>query len=478
MAVVLVAVGVWLTSSRSVALIIVLAAAGGLWWQMIRKGRTRTEPMNSHSPNMPPPADTTPTTPFIEKTPTAVTRAYLQDLREAGSAPIELRGDAQTWGRAPGNTIVVSDEETSLRHAQFHRDPHTGRWSVAALSEAPTVLDGHLLLPGSPPIAMRDGAVILLGALVYRVAYSDSWQPPTPTALAPAVRTVPNTRHRLGQRRRPGHAAAVGPLNDQSRTHVLAPSAPPLKLVAGGETSPGDRRHNNDVFLIRGHAAAIADAAGGGDDGVITARTVRATLRDLLPDTPVDTVFAGTDQALRQLRGQSVLAAPSTLDVLTLDADAAIVYGGHVGDSQVFLARTNPADHTVRITPMTATPRQHAPLVNAVGFFADAPAGYAYSLSRWEERAVAGDRYIMVTDGFLHAWLGPHTQTDRSPDLDPADAVRDVINDLPDSSPTQLADALVNAAFNAHKFRETPADNITVVVAHLVPAAASARGVH
>lgn len=477
-ALVLVAVGLCIANKRSVVLVIVVAAAAGLWWLTTRKGTTRAAPADYQKPPAPPVADAIPTTPLFESTPTPVHHAYLHDLRDARSAPIELRGDAESWGRGSSNTIVVADAETSRQHAQFRRDPRTGRWSVAALSDAPTVVNGRLLPPGGPPTEIGDGAVILLGSLVYRAAYSDSpsQQPPSPSALTPAARPVPApapaTRHRLRQYRSE-HAAAAAAGGDQSRTHVMPPAIAPLRVVAAGETSPGDRRHNNDVFLIRKHAVAIADAAGGGDDGVITARTVRTSLRELLPHTPVDGVFAAIDQALRQLRGESVLAAPSTLDVLTLDAASATVYGGHVGDSQVLLARTNPADGTIRITPMTATPRPYAPLDNAVGFFAAAPADHTYRLTRWEQPAAAGDRYIMVTDGFLRAWHGPHTQTDAVPDLDPADAVHDVLSALPDPSPARLADALLHAAFNAHKHRRTPADNITVVVAHLVPATAA-----
>ena len=87
---------------------------------------------------------------------------------------------------------------------------------------------------------------------------------------------------------------------------------------------------------------------------------------------------------------------------------------------------------------------------------------------QWDQPAVANDRYIMVTDGFLNAWSGPHTQTDTAPDRDPEDAIREVLGSQPpDASPARLAEALVRAALSEHKRHGTIADNITVVVAHL-----------
>lgn len=462
----LIAAGLWMIDWRmGMAIIAALLAGCGLWWLASRRG-TRNGAARTVELR---PVSHAPTTDRLGKASLDNTqRVFLHDLRGTSDIPpIELRGETVTLGRARGKTAVVTDRKTRRQCAHFVRHPQTRRWWVTALSGAPITVDGHRLYAGQPPFEIHDGAVLIVGASVYRVTYvGEQHFPPTiPVGEVHTERAAPAVRQNLP---RTLGRPIPEPAGDESPTQAMVPAAAPLKLQAAGETSAGDRRHNNDVFLIRGHTSAIADAAGGGEDGVLTARTVRATLRTLLPTSPIDDVFAAADQALRGLRGHSVLAAPSTLDVLTLDTSTFTVSGGHVGDSQVFRTHTDTADDTVHVTAMTPALHQHAALDNAIGFFSDAPAGYTYKLSRWHQPAVANDRYIMVTDGFLNAWSGPHTQTDTAPDQDPEDAIREVLGSQPpDASPARLAEALVRAALTEHKRHGTIADNITVVVAHL-----------
>lgn len=387
--------------------------------------------------------------------------AYLRNQLDARQPALALTGDIIRLGRSRHSDLIIAHDTVSRSHAVLIRDRLTGLWTLQAASDALTLVSGRRHQPSDPPAVVHNADVVVFGETVWQMDYQLEATPAPGDQASRRHSQAPTINHARADSKdqlQLGH-----PLKDvrMPAMHSRITAVPPI-LVAAGETSAGTRPNNNDVFLIKGTSAAIADAVGGGDDGVTTAATIRSVLRDYLPhvhtEHQVREVFDAVDHALRRLRRTPVRTAATTLDVLAYDADTATITGGHVGDSQVFKVRRTHSKAPMAIAPVTATNPDHAALTNAVGFFADR-AEQSPRVSTWTELATPGDIYVMVTDGFLEVWES----------INPADAIAATLSAHIDATPSTQASKLVRAALQAHQKRPSAAnaDNVTVVVVHI-----------
>ena len=402
--------------------------------------------------------------------PTTTASAYLRNQLDAQQPALALTGEVMRLGRSRRSDLIVSDETVSRTHAVLLRDQRTGLWAVQAASDAPTLIGGRQHHPADPPVVVHDADVVVFGATVWQIDYPDTADPlpvahdQAPTRPSPAPpSTTPQSQTRNVQ---PTHPPQ--PMDGQQPSAAAPAITAPPRIIAAGETSAGTRPNNNDVFLIKGTAAAIADAVGGGQDGATTATTVRSVLRDYLPNVrtrhQVREVFDATDGALCQLRTDPAMrSAAATLDVLAYDPSSSVITGGHLGDSQVFRVRTTAdGNRQLQVSAMTPTTPDNAVLTEVVGFFADNPTDAAPTPVIWAKTATPGDIYVMVTDGFLNVWKS----------CSPAEAIAAALHAHPDATPGVQSSTLVHSALQEFRSREnTPSlDNITVVVVHVVNA--------
>ena len=248
---------------------------------------------------------------------------------------------------------------------------------------------------------------------------------------------------------------------------VMADAASePLTIRYGVRSDVGlVRDGNEDSAYAGGRLLAVADGMGGHAHGEVASATVIEALR------PLDT--AVPDEELLHALEHAVLRAGSTMREM-IEADpslrgmgttlTALLWSGsrlglvHIGDSRAYLVRGDEVfqitrDHTLvqslldegKITEdEVATHPKRMLLLRAL----DGEHGCAPDLELRE--AQAGDRYLLSSDG-LHGVVSP------------ADIARVL---LQVTDPDQAAADLINLAIDGGA-----PDNVTVIVADVVPAA-------
>lgn len=384
----------------------------------------------------------------------------LADARDARRAPLLVPRTRGTLGRSRGNDIVIDDPSVSKHHAVFDETAE-GSWRVSSLeSRNPLLVNGIAATKNGIRVAVGD--TLVLGHTVLRVVNGSAATFVQPDQADLRTADVP-----LGFRSLRSRSAAEAPTAALRPNRVEVPTSSQrptavsqLVMTAAGETSAGDRRYNNDVYVTSPRRAAIADAVGEGDAGMAVAATVRTTLKLMSADVDLRGITSAIHHQLLRLAGErSFEQAASTLDLLRFDPVKNQVIGLHVGDGQVYLA--SPSDAGIVVTEVTRPDRgvQHQ-LVNYVGhgLGMDQPSPYL-----WTNEAQAEQWYVMATDGFVSACGGEaavvvgetiqRAATDRQP-------VR------------KVAERLIKSAIARHKSRApegTPADNLTVVVVEIAP---------
>lgn len=352
--------------------------------------------------------------------PPTVNRETLSLVREGLdlSNPIALSADALRLrvGRALGNDVVLPDQTVSRVHAVLDRDPDGNWWIRNEPGSSGTFVDG---VPVNREGAqLRHGARLELGRAVYSV-------------------------RNLG--------------DDQRR----------LAFRFGGATSPGHRRRNNDIYVGRPNRVAVADGVGDTLAGAVAV----ANLREILADPEVDSmriddvvgVLHSRLQYINSERAQDE-RAESTFDLMGLrDAPGRqLVEGVHVGDGVVLLN----SNGVVR-----ALTHAHVASYGAERS-RDAFAPYDHELDfalgdvrsravpeEWAEVAVAGDRYLLTTDGLIKAY-----GSDARHVLESALTNRELLR----LSPRQVAERILSDARTSVEPGQK-LDNITVVVVDIIP---------
>ncbi|HVK25774.1 MAG TPA: PP2C family serine/threonine-protein phosphatase [Actinokineospora sp.] len=226
-----------------------------------------------------------------------------------------------------------------------------------------------------------------------------------------------------------------------------------MRFLAAGLTHIGGRTGNEDAFHADDRLIAVADGVGGAPAGEVASRLAVDTVAGLADTDPLDAVRQA-NAAVRSHPDPDTAGMASTLVFAALwhGESGWVVRGAHVGDSLTFVngVRTT-RGHTLaaelvaagHLTPEEAVRHPHrAALVRAIGL----DTGIEPDL--WSRPAVAGDRYILSSDGLTDA-LG--------------DTVEDRLAELAAVSPAECASTLVQLALAADA-----RDNVTVVVADVL----------
>jgi PPM family protein phosphatase len=238
-----------------------------------------------------------------------------------------------------------------------------------------------------------------------------------------------------------------------------------LRYAVGSDVGP--RRRNEDSVYASPRLLAVADGMGGHAHGEVASAVTVGLLAELDDRLPVPDPLAAladvVDDVLHRLTGMAaedydLTGMGSTLTALLFDGTR---FGlAHVGDSRGYLVRDDTlsqltTDHTLvqslvasgRITEEEAEthPRRSA-LMRAL------QAGGAAEPDLTMHRAVAGDRYLLCSDG-VTCVLGP-------------EAIHAAMTTI--ETPAAVVEHLIAAA----KRRGSP-DNISCVVADVVTAGRS-----
>nr|WP_133697121.1 FHA domain-containing protein [Mycobacterium sp. BK086] len=341
--------------------------------------------------------------------------------------PIPLSGARVTVGRASSCDVVVGDPTVSRDHAILERG--ISGWLVHDNgSNSGTFVNERPVPRAGPPTLVAEGDRVRFGAATYLVVHQSQkpWRGKTSgasaTALAPGTNALSTVRFR-----------------------------------AAGATSAGDRRHNNDLYAVRPSRIVVADAVGDDSRGMVTAQVLRDQLTGgALTTYPLPELVAHLHSTLQQVgRDERSGELASTVDVIGLSSSAGEpeVEGIHVGDGAVFVAGLDGS-----VIPLTRaqTMSTNSPvLAHALGHD-----NTGVNPLRWVRRAVAGERYLITTDGLLDA-LGSRAISVVTSELRVAPVQR--------KTPRELADGLVRLALeNPVGPRNTLLDNITVVVADII----------
>lgn len=398
-------------------------------------------------------------------------QAELVDLLTS-QTPVELIGSSIIIGSAH-NGVHVSLDSASVddKHAVFTRDGVRDEWTLATLSlraATATRLNGKPVPPpGAPSIPLRHGDQIEFGApgeFHFQIRYTGA---PSATA-ATTERIVNNASQKTAPTRRlrdpakPPYrmgAAQTERLGERGagRSPSQAPTTrlPRLQLHAAGETSPGGREFNNDVHFVSGNFASIASVVKQGENGSLAARTIRSTLSRVLPTQHLKDVVGHVDAALVELTYDGrVPDSAAALDAIALEGKGRVV-GAHIGDNRVYRLNTTSAG----LLELTDITRRAAREAGWIGTSPREPSR-KFAVSRWEQPALPGDLFVMVTQGFLAAC---------GEDLAAAQLVSEVAQQSPDATSRALAEKLVRSALKKHNEAgdNRVGQNITAVVARV-----------
>jgi protein phosphatase len=234
-----------------------------------------------------------------------------------------------------------------------------------------------------------------------------------------------------------------------------------VRLLVTARTDVGRvRPGNEDAVLVTDDArlVAVADGMGGHQAGeVASATAIAALLAGVERGDPIDVAITGANDAVVRLAADdhALRGMGTTLTAGTIDGSTFLI--GHVGDSRAYLLRDGElrqltTDHSVvaelvaagELTEAEAlTDPRRAMITRALGI------DPSVDVDVLSIELAPGDRLLLCSDGL--------TSMVRD------DVIAEVLGTEPDRE--RAADALVAAANLAGG-----ADNITVVVADVVPA--------
>jgi PPM family protein phosphatase len=248
------------------------------------------------------------------------------------------------------------------------------------------------------------------------------------------------------------------------------PHVPSLSLVSEVRTDAGPRPINEDTAFASSRLAAIADGVGGAAAGEVASRAVIDALIALdkcYVDAPletalVDAVANGNERIafIASCRPETA-GMGTTLTAVALNDDGAYVVA-NVGDSRTYLLRDGLLELLTRDESYVQTlvesgklsleEARRTPLRSAVLRALDGGAARAPRLSGLPGRS--GDRLLLCSDGLT--------------DFVDDEAIARILRN---SALRTSADDLIAAALGSGT-----ADNVTVVVADVVPPRGAAEG--
>jgi serine/threonine protein phosphatase PrpC len=244
-------------------------------------------------------------------------------------------------------------------------------------------------------------------------------------------------------------------------THIVltltTPQQAPADLVfqTGEATHRGGRPRNEDNHCAGETVVAVADGMGGRPGGA-RASQIATDMVATMPRGLTLSQFVPAIEAAIKARGTGdpeCEGMATTLDAVQLIAEDGHqrLLGTHIGDSFTVVddgmrIRTLTVPHTLGAKMGgDADHPERARLLRAIGLPNTA------EVDVWEERAVAGHRYVLSTDGLLDA-LGQ-------------EVLYAAIRELRGLPPQNVADSLVQLGCQQSQVPEGSLDNLTVVVA-------------
>ncbi|MGX7825123.1 PP2C family protein-serine/threonine phosphatase [Actinokineospora sp. 24-640] len=230
-----------------------------------------------------------------------------------------------------------------------------------------------------------------------------------------------------------------------------------MRLSVAGISALGGRETNQDSWYASDRLITVADGVGGAPAGDVASRLTVESVAAAGPDMAPEEAAARANAAVRAYAATdpATEGMATTLAVAVLSADG-WVRGAHVGDS-VTLVQTDRVEilsspHTlgaelVAAGHLTAEEGARHPnrraLVRAVGMDSTVRPDV------WARPAVAGERYLLCSDGLTDA-------------LDEADLLS-ALSTLRSADPHQCVETLVRLACEAGA-----RDNVTAVVGDVV----------
>jgi len=233
-----------------------------------------------------------------------------------------------------------------------------------------------------------------------------------------------------------------------------------LRLQVGAATERGGRERNEDHYLAGDQLIGVADGVGGRPGGGLASKLAIDMLRGA-PEELALSEYVPAIHAALQSRGQRDPAAENM--ATTLDAARLIeregrylMSGIHIGDGTALLddgirlrllttAHTLGAHLSSQDNPASKHHPDRSRLLRALGMNRNA------DVDSWDERAMAGHRYVLSTDGLVNA-LG-------------MDRFGECLVQARGRVPQEVADLLVDAGLKAG--RDKTIDNLTIVVADI-----------
>lgn len=233
-----------------------------------------------------------------------------------------------------------------------------------------------------------------------------------------------------------------------------------LVLAVGAATDKGGRPRNEDALCATENVIAVADGVGGRPGGDVASGIAVSLARNASAGLPLVHLVPAMNAAITS-RGHgdaSLHNMATTFEgaQLITEVGGAVVRGVHIGDGCALLddgnhIKTLTVPHTLggRLAregnPAAARHPDRARLLRVLGM-PSVP-----EFDQWEERAVIGHRYVLSTDGILHAMS--------------ADELNDALVQLRDVRPERAARILVDVVLHSSSTARSRLDNMTVIIA-------------
>ncbi|WP_162958262.1 FHA domain-containing protein [Nocardia yunnanensis] len=240
---------------------------------------------------------------------------------------------------------------------------------------------------------------------------------------------------------------------------VRADSAEPLRLRTGASSVRGGRPINEDAFCTSSHLVAVADGVGGRPAGEVAAGIAIDLVRASNSNLPWPHLVSAMEAVIRARSADEpdAVGMATTLEAVRLGnrEGRPVMLGVHIGDGLTILddgvqLRELTVPHTLgaqlarKDHPEARRHPERGRLLRGIGLPDAAP-------DLWCENAVAGQRYILSTDGIVKA-LGPNR-------------LAAALAGLRHNDPPVAAAALIDLALRSTGIAPQQMDNLTVVIA-------------
>jgi serine/threonine protein phosphatase PrpC len=238
-----------------------------------------------------------------------------------------------------------------------------------------------------------------------------------------------------------------------------------LELDAAAATARGGRERNEDSNFISRTTTAVADGVGGRPAGDVASNIATSILAELDPKASLRELIDRIGREIQRQAAidQSVARMATTFDAMRIvrRPGSVVVEGVHIGDGVAMVddgvqVRRLTEAHTVGArlamdgNPAAENHPDRARLVRAIGLTPQVESDL------WHEPATTGQRFVLSTDGLVQT-LGLREFTR-------------LVAECREFDPQLAANTLLRAGLVKANKPDIVIDNLTVVVADVVPA--------